>query len=285
MMNGGLSRLKESYVTLKKSEQKAARYTLDYPDQMVQMTVSELAEASGSSRSAIIRLCKTLGLKGYQELRLCVAGDLQALPPNGDAYKEIQPNSDIETIIASVSNNAIFSINETLKILDHTEANRAINWLDGAHRIDFYGSGASQLVAHDALVKFMRINRMCTAYADSHLQMTSAVTLTERDVAVAISYSGETLQTVECLKAAKAAGAHTVAITGYGSNTLGRLADAVLTIVSTESDVRSAATASRIVQLNVIDMLYLAVVSRNYQASLDCLNRSRVAIHDSFRLK
>lgn len=284
MLKGGLLRIKESIAAINPSERHAAKFILDHPESMIQMTVSELAEASGSSQSAIIRLCKSLGLKGYQDLKLRVAGDLQH-PSTGEEYQEISPTSDIATIINSVSNNNIYSINETLNILDPVKIEQAVYLLENAGRIDFYGTGASQLIAQDAQHKFMRINKPCTAYSDTHLQLTSAVTLTEHDTAVAFSYSGETVQVIECIKAAKERGAKTIGITRYGSNTLGGLVDIHIETLSTEADIRSAATSSRIVQLNIIDILYIAVAGHSYQESLENLNRSRNAITKSFRIK
>jgi DNA-binding MurR/RpiR family transcriptional regulator len=284
MLKGGLLRIKESISAINPSEYRAAQFILDHPKKMIGMTVSELAEASGSSQSAVIRLCKSLGLKGYQDLKLRVAGDLQ-YPSTGEEYKEISPASDIETIITSVSNNNIYSINETLNILDPARIEQAVDILEHAGRIDFYGTGASQLIAQDAQHKFMRINKFCTAYSDTHLQLTSAVTLTDRDVAVAFSYSGETVQVIECIKAAKENGAKTIGITRYGSNTLGNLVDIHIETLSTESDIRSAATSSRIVQFNIIDILFIAVAGHSYQKSLEHLNKSRTALTNSFRIK
>jgi DNA-binding MurR/RpiR family transcriptional regulator len=262
----------------------AAQYILENPEKMVGMTVSELAEASGASQSAVIRLCKSLGLKGYQDLKLRVAGDLQN-PTPGEEYKEISPTSDMKTIIASVSNNNVYSINETLNILDPEKMEEAVRLLEKAGRIDFYGTGASQLVAQDAQHKFMRINKTCTAYSDTHLQLTSAVTLTENDVAVAFSHSGETIQVIECIKAAKENGAKTIGITRYGANTIGHLVDVHIETLSTESDIRSAATSSRIVQLNIVDILYIAVAGHSYNESLAYLNKSRNALSKSYRVK
>ncbi|WP_051263201.1 MurR/RpiR family transcriptional regulator [Tuberibacillus calidus] len=284
MLKGGLRLIKETISSINPSERFAAQYILDNPEKMVRMTVSELAEASGSSQSAIIRLCKSLGLKGYQDLKLRVAGDLQN-SSTGEEYQEISPKSDIRTIISSVSNNNIYSINETLNILDPVKIEEAVYLIENAKRIDFYGTGASQLVAQDAQHKFMRINKACTAYSDTHLQLTSAVTLTENDVAVAFSHSGETIQVIECIKAAKENGAKTIGITRYGANTIGHLVDVHIETLSTESDIRSAATSSRIVQLNIVDILYIAVVGHNYHQSLTQLNKSRLAIDNCYRLK
>ena len=284
MLKGGLRLIKETIDTISPSERLAAQYILENPEKMVGMTVSELAEASGASQSAVIRLCKSLGLKGYQDLKLRVAGDLQN-PTPGEEYKEISPTSDMKTIIASVSNNNVYSINETLNILDPEKMEEAVRLLEKAGRIDFYGTGASQLVAQDAQHKFMRINKTCTAYSDTHLQLTSAVTLTENDVAVAFSHSGETIQVIECIKAAKENGAKTIGITRYGANTIGNLVDVHIETLSTESDIRSAATSSRIVQLNIVDILYIAVAGHSYNESLAYLNKSRKAINQNYRLK
>lgn len=285
MLKGGLSRVKESIGAINPSERYAAQYILEHPEDMIGMTVSQLAEASSSSPSAIIRLCKSLGLKGYQDLKLRVAGDVQDDSNKGEEYQEISPESNMATIITSVSNNNIYSINETLKILDTEKMEEASQLIENAGRIDFYGTGASQLVAQDALHKFMRINIACTAYPDTHLQLTSAVTLTDQDVAFAFSNSGETVQVVECIKAAKGRGAKTIGITRYGSNTLGDLVDVHIQTLSSESDIRSAATSSRIVQLNIIDILYIAIAGHRYEESLNYLNRSRSALNDSFKVK
>ncbi|WP_234946523.1 MurR/RpiR family transcriptional regulator [Bacillus sp. m3-13] len=170
-----------------------------------------------------------------------------------------------------------------MELLDKEEVTKAVELLHKAHRIDFYGVAASQLIAQDAQQKFMRINKLCTAYSDSHLQMTSATTMTKGDVAVGISYSGETTQTIEALREAKKAGAVTISITKYGNNTLKELSDISLSISSMESSIRSAATSSRISQLNVIDILFTAVAAIDFEQSVEYLKKSRETINKTYR--
>ncbi|MBB6672126.1 MurR/RpiR family transcriptional regulator [Cohnella nanjingensis] len=275
-MNGGLVRLREVLDQLTPSERKVAKFILEHPQSMIGLSVAQLADQSGGSQAAVIRLCKSMGFKGYQELMLKVAGDLQE--GVGYGYQEIQPQDSIASIVQHVSNNNIQSIRDTLKILDVAMITKAIDALYRAERIFFYGVGASNLVAQDAQHKFMRINKTSFAFTDTHLQMSSAATLTPRDVAVGISYSGETQNVVSSLKLAREKGTATISITKYGHTPVSALADIPLYMTSTENEIRVGATSSRITQLNVIDILYLGMASKDYEQSVKYLEMSREAV-------
>ncbi len=277
-MNGGLVRLREFKGNLTPSEKKIADYILFNPEQMIKSSIAELSKLCGGSPAAVIRLCKSVGFAGYQELKLAVSGDLQVQDKLG--YTEIRPHDLIETIVHTVSNNNIQSIKDTVKIIDMNMIGKAIEALKQGSRLYFYGIGASNLIALDAQYKFLRINRTSFSFTDAHLQLITAATMTENDVAVGISYSGETANVIACLKKAKAAGAATISITKYGSNSLSMVADIPLFISSTENEIRSGATASRITQLNVIDILYLGVASQNYEQSVIYLEKSREVIRE-----
>jgi DNA-binding MurR/RpiR family transcriptional regulator len=275
-VNGGLVRLREVCDKLNPSEKKVADYILQHPAQLIDLSVAQLAERSGASQAAIIRLCKTMGLKGYQDLKIKVAGDLHQDEIEG--YQEIRPHDSISTLIQNVSNNNIQSIRDTLKILDPAEVEKAVIALDEAERIFFYGIGASNLIAMDAQHKFLRMGRTCFTFADPHVQITSAVTLKPSDAVVGISYSGETKEVIRAVQIAKERGCTTISITKFGSTTLSGISDIPLCTSSTENEIRSGAMASRITQLNVIDILYLGVASRNYEQSVQVLEQSRQAI-------
>ena len=192
-----------------------------------------------------------------------------------DGYTDIQVGDDLETLIRNVSLNNKKSIDDTLEVLDFEEVHRAIEVLRTAGRIDFYGVGASGIIAQDAQQKFMRINRYANAFADSHLQATAATILSLGDAAVFISYSGETRDIVETLGFAKEAGAVTIAITKYGNSTLSEKADIRLQISSPETSMRSAASSSRIAQLNIIDILFTGIANLDYPEIKKYLDKTR----------
>ncbi len=282
-MNGGLVRLREIIQTITPSERKVASYILEQPQRLVGMSVAQLAEQSGGSQAAVIRLCKSAGFKGYQELMLKVAGDLrEECQPQG-GYQEIRPNDSIDQLIDNISANNIQSIRDTIKILDSGQVKQAIDALMEAKRIFFFGIGVSNLIATDAQHKFLRINRPCFAFTDADLQLISSVMLTPQDVVVGISYSGQTPVTAECMRLAREAGACTISLTRYGNTPISMLADIALHTSSTESNLRSGATSSRIAQLNVIDILYLGIASQDYERSLQALDRTHNVIRRSRR--
>ncbi|HEX7055785.1 MAG TPA: MurR/RpiR family transcriptional regulator [Bacilli bacterium] len=275
-MNGGLVRLREVRDSLTPSEKRIADYVLRQPEKLINLSVAQLAQLSGGSQAAIIRLCKSLGLKGFHELKIKVLGDLYDGEQAG--YQEILPKDSIASIINTVSNNNMMSIRDTIKILDNKMVEKAVRAIFQADRIFFFGLGASSLIGLDAQHKFMRINKTCFSFTDPHMQLTSAVTLTKNDVAVGISYSGETAHVVSCLQYANDNGAATISITKYGNTTVSQHADFPLFISSTENEIRSGAMSSRITQLNVIDILYLGVASLDYEKSRFYLEKSREAV-------
>ncbi|MEJ8304914.1 MurR/RpiR family transcriptional regulator [Saccharibacillus sacchari] len=278
-MNGGLIRLREGLESLNPSERKIADFILKTPEEAIQFSIAELASRSGASQAAIVRLCKTIGFKGYQDLKIKVAGDLQQAG-EAQGYQEIRPGDSVSAIVQSVSANNIQSIRDTLKILDEKMVEQAVECLASARNLYFFGVGASNLIAMDAQQKFLRIDKTSFSFADPHVQLTAALTASPEDAVICISYSGETKEVLKAAKLAKDNGCPVIGITKYGQSSLTKTADYPLCTASTENEIRSGAMASRITQLNLIDILYLSVASRNYEHSVTYLEKSRQAIKE-----
>lgn len=262
------------------SEKKVAKYIAENLDNVLGLSVEELSNRSGASKAAVIRFCKTIGFKGYRDLSIQLAAELALYQNDGsnEEYTDINVGDDVETILRNVSHHNVKAIEDTLLLTDVSQVQQAVELLRNAERIDFYGVGASAIVAQDAQNKFMRINKYATAYRESHLQLASAVNLGTSGVAVAISWSGETKDVVEAAKLAKESGAAVIAITQYGTTTLAKYADIHFGLSAPEATIRCGATSSRIAQLTMIDMLYYCLVSQNYSKYKVYLERSRTEV-------
>ena len=270
-------KIKQYQDYFKKSEKNAADYIIEHTEEIIGLSIADLALKSGASQAAIMRMCKTLDFSGYREFMIALAGELAAQKPEEQTdYADISPGDSIESIIKNISANSKKAIDDSNLILDVHEVNRAVEALWQADGIALYGVGGSGIVALDAQQKFMRINKSCYFYEDSYRQMTSTVNLKASDVALLISWSGETKEVVNMAGLLKELPVKTISITKYGNNTLSQLCDIKLQLLAPEFSMRIGATSSRIAQLNMIDILYTALVSENYAQVKSDLKKTRM---------
>lgn len=277
-LTGGLTMLSEMLNKLPPSEMKLASYILKYPREAITCTANELGEKSSTSGAAVIRLCKSLGLKGFQELKLRVAGDLQK-SKDDVGYRDIRPMEKHEKVIEKMTNNSIQALRETSEILSLDELTKAVEALSNASTIHFFGVGASSIIATDAQQKFLRINKNATAFSDIHMVAMQVANVQPNDVVVGISFSGETLEIIKILELAKKQGATTISLTSFGTSPVSDRADIKLcTSSSAEALFRSGATSSRLAQLHVIDILFMCVATQSYDTSIQYIDQTRDAI-------
>ncbi|SET06918.1 transcriptional regulator, RpiR family [Oceanobacillus limi] len=276
-MTGGLVMLTEMLPLLPPSEKKIASYIIENPEEAVTLTALELGKRSSTSGAAVIRLCKSLDLKGFQDLKFRIAGDLQKT--NDQGFRDVEPNEPLPSIIEKMTNNSIQTIRETVELLSTDELKKAVDLLRNANKIHFIGVGASGIIAHDAQQKFLRINKMAYAFSDIHMAATLVANAEQGDVVVGISFSGETQEVANVLELAKRNNIKTISLTRYGSSNVTEQADIRLyTSATKEPTFRSGATSSRIAQLQVIDILFMCVASLQYDQTVKHIDTTRDAI-------
>jgi DNA-binding MurR/RpiR family transcriptional regulator len=139
-----------------------------------------------------------------------------------------------------------------------------------------FGIGSSLLVAKDAQLKFLRINKKTYVSDDWHTQLLTATNMSPNDLGIIISYSGQTHEMIECAKAIREAGAESISITRFGNNPVKSLCKHHLYVAANESLFRSGAMSSRISLLNVIDILYTGYNNRQYDKSLELLAKTHI---------
>ncbi|PPA69956.1 RpiR family transcriptional regulator [Jeotgalibacillus proteolyticus] len=248
------------------SERKLADFIIQHPHEVIYMTVAQLGEASSTSSAAVVRLCKSLGLKGFQELKLRISGDLHK--DQEDHFSDIHPGENQESIVQKVTNNSIQAIKETTELVNYEALGKAVQALQNAQRIHFFGVGASGIIAQDAQQKFIRMNKETSAFSDIHNAGMYIANAKSTDVVVGISFSGETEETAKIMGLARARGATTISLTRYGASPVTQHAEINLFISASReipAPFRSGATSSRLAQLHMIDILFTSVVTNQYK--------------------
>ncbi len=255
-----------------------AERVLADPRAAAALTISELADSAHTSETTVLRFCKRLGMPGYPQLRLALAAESAQPRLRTVAESDINEHDTIDDIISKVAYADASAVEETAQQLDRAALDQAADAIARATRVDIYGIGASGVVGIDAQQKLHRIGVLAFAWNDPHIALTSATLLKPGDVAIGISHSGTTKETIEALSTARSRGATTIAITNFPLSRLVSTADLVLTTAARETSLRSGATASRIAALTVVDCLYIAVAHRDLERATQAVADTRAAV-------
>lgn len=272
-----LNAMQDKMDSLHPKERKLAVYLLEQPMEAVQMTITELAGRTGSSTATISRFCRMFHSQNFPEFKRKLAAEL-AGQGGAAQYQDIVAGNPLPDIVSAITANHLRSLTDTTRMLDLSQLRQAIDVLHRARRIDLYGSGTSGMVAQDFFSKLIRIGKAAAVFSDPHMQMTSAASLESCDVAVGISYSGETPETIHALGCAAERKAQTISITRFGTNPLASLAAVRLFTSSAEAGMRRGDMASRMAQLHVVDILFTGLVSEHFDEYVPRLEQSFQAV-------
>ena len=279
-----LVRIRGTLPSLRPAERRVADSVLADPAAAAELSISALARRCDTSETTVMRLCRSLGLERFPELRLALAraATREEARNGGQAQVsgDISPTDSLADVVHKIGFSDARAIEDTTSTLDLDALRRSADAVTGARRIDIYGVGASGFVCQDLHQKLHRIGLFAFAWPDPHAALTSAALLTDRDVALGISHTGTTIDTVEPLRIARRRGATTIAITNFASSPVTEHAGLVLTTAVRETTFRSGATASRIAQLAVVDCLFVAVAQRSYDTAMRALESTYAAVQD-----
>lgn len=264
-MNSGILKINEYYKTFTKQEKKLADFLLKNINEASVLTISELSKKSGVSCSTINRFAITLGYKGFKEFIRDMYHEANSLPVQENVYEinhENPLNMDIDTVIKVVCNLNIESIRNSLMMLEETKVLKAIEAIHKALRVVVYALSGSVAPALDLKFKFQRLGINCEVYDNPHSLILSATTLKSKDVVIALSYTGETKEILDALKYVKENGAKIIGITMVGNNSLSKICDICIEHSSVDKGLRTYSTRSRVVQENIIDILYIGLCTK-----------------------
>ena len=270
-MHQTVGKIKKNYAQLRASERKVADWVLCHAAKVPEMTMAQLAAAAGVSEPTVARFAEAAGFEGFSALKLALAKEASPAAPQRLLDVHVQPGDKLSTVPGKMISMALNALEDTRRMLDARSYEKAVRALASARLIDVYGVGNSAAVAQDMVVKLLRIGLACRAYPDSHLQQICASALGAGDVAVGISHSGATRDTVDALAIARARGATTIAITNFRGAEILRHADIALLTGDVETAFYTETMFSRISQLVIVDSLYMGVMLQDFDRFSDTL--------------
>ncbi len=262
--------------------QRVAEQVLTDPAGAARATIVELAERSGTSPATVTRFCRALGFEGYADLRLGIASETgRAARQAGwsvDIGREIQPDDSLERVLHQIMAADSRALRDTSTLLDLRAVAKAADAMAASTRVDIYGISGSALVGAEMQLCLHRIGLAAWSWTDVHNGLASAALLRVGDVALGVSHSGQTRETIEMLAEAGSSGATTIALTSFPRSPLAEVADIVLLHAMQATTFRPDALSGRHPQLVVLDLLYIAVAQRTHDRAHAALQATARAV-------
>lgn len=255
------------------SEKEVANYILEHPKEIINMSIREIAKETYSSPTTILRLCRKVGMNGFQEFRIAFNTEMSSEIFNSEVNEDI-PFYD-EDSLNSIANNIatinIRGIQDTLSNFDFDLMNEIIKLFKKGAYIDIYGDGSSLLSASEFRLKMLRLGINVHIEENFSNQCYQAVNSNIHHVAILISHSGESLNVTKILKILKKQNTKCIAITSDKNSTIAKQADFVIQNGSYENlyltkklEMYSSHTAVHF----ILDCLYSFYYINNYAENL-----------------
>lgn len=268
--------LSSIYNSLTRTEKKIADVIQQDPEAVVYITLTDLAEKAGTGETSVLRLCRKIGFKGYQEFKLSLAQDL--VVPVRNVHSEIEETDDIRSMAAKITAENTKAIENTLNMLDTAQMERAIDAIGAARKIYFFGVGSSGNTALDAKYRFMRLGYDTEAVIDPHMMAMNAALMRDGDVVFAVSTTGSTKDIVDAVRLAKEKSVFLICLTSHLRSPLTQYADVVLLSKSRETPLQGGAFSSKLSQIHVLDILSTATAIRFKDKAYEALGRTSKSV-------
>ena len=264
------------------SEKNIARYILNHGETVLNLSIKQLAKNTYTSPATIVRLCHKLGLEGYQDFKIKYSAELQYDNKNLiDVNFPFSKDDSTWQIVNKIAQLHQEALQDTLNLIDIDNLDQIVALVDQAKKIYLFGFGNSLLVGLDFQHKMMRINKLVEIRPNSGEQGFLSYTCTTEDIAIIISYSGETNELIDIAKSLKRRHIKVVAITSIGDNRLSKYSDYLINTGSREKIFSKIAPyASKTSISYILDLIFSCLFKLNYDQNIEeKLNNDKMFDH------
>lgn len=248
-----------AYDSLFDAEKKVADYLMNYPEESIEMSVSELAKKCEASQATIVRVCKKIGCSGFHQLKIKMAREMR------EKEEHVITNEvNVDQIEVSLRNILASKVEELTETLNHIEEDTMrdiIHHVVNARIVEFAAMGNTIPIALDGSYKFNQLGIPAVSSTIWETQQAFAFTLKKGDVLIAISASGASKHLLTMAEVAHKSGAVVIAITNQPHSPLAETSDYVFVTATRENIFHEQTSFTRMAAMAVIDSLFLLLFS------------------------
>jgi len=265
---GTLIRLRGLYPSLKTALRKVADGILRQPEMAIYASVNEVAAMASVSEATVMRFCRILGFKGFQDFKIALAREM--VIPSPRLHEEVGGEDDA-ALVHKVFQTSGAALQDTLEILEIGAMKEAAQLLLQARQVMVVGVGGSGPAVAYAGNRFLLLGLKASMYTDFYLMLMAVSQLSREDVVLAISNLGTTREILETVGIAREKGARVMCITNNSLSPLARACNPALVTASREMTLPEEAVASLVCQISILDALFALITQARGDQSRETL--------------
>jgi DNA-binding MurR/RpiR family transcriptional regulator len=253
-------RLQSQFAELPPALARVAKHVINYPTETTRLSIEALSRVTESGQASIVRLAHVLGFDSFRAFKLALAAQCGAPGAEGGDRRTVDE-------VDRLRRDMVESLDGTGTLLDRAVLLQAATAIVSSRHVNIYGAGVSAMVGDILAAKLLRAGVWAISYGDNNIGLEVIGPVSRDAVAIAISDSGATVETVRLLRAARAAGAITIAITSGRSSPVVAQADLVLLTAPIAQPPSPGFVTTLVAQIFVAQALVEAVASKGAQKS------------------
>lgn len=269
--------IRTKYNTLSDSQKEVAKYILENPDKVMMHTLNEVAAACNVSETTVLRFLHKLNYNSYQLFRINLTQEISVNKPEA-VYEDVSFQDSTNDVIEKIIHSTVSSVADSRQIIDTDSVEQVVKKILDAKRIIVAGVGASGFIAQDMHHKLIKLGLDAVCSNDAHIMNILATGLDSESFLLLFSHSGESREVLDMAAIAAEHRCEIGAVTSYARSSLANKAKYVLCSSSHETMFRSDAMTSRIVQIVIIDILYVRLVTMMGDGIMPQIYNSRRAV-------
>lgn len=253
---------------MSESEEAIASFVLSLGEELKKYSTRNIAEATFTSPATVVRLCKKLDFKGFDDFKEQFLKEIEYLDQQ---YGKIDANFPFQKDDTMM--NAAFKIyqlyedtvRDSMSLLHHDSLQQALRLLKYSQTVYVFCFGTALNLAESFRERMLKIGKQVIISNNMNYQLYEVDCIPKGDVAILISYSGETEKILLIAETCRKKGIPIIAITSFGENTLSKMASCKLIMSTKESMFHNLGDFSTHLSIHfILDVLYSTYFLMNY---------------------
>ncbi len=254
-------------------EESIASFILSLGEDLKKYSTRNIAEATYTSPASVVRLCKKLDFKGFEDFKVQFLKEIEYLDRQYgkvDANFPFKKEDTMMNAAHKISHLYEDTIKDTMTLLHHDSLQKALKLLRYSQSIHIYSFGTALNFAESFKERMLKTGKNVIISNNMDYQLYEANCISKGDVAILISYSGETEKIIRIAETCQKRGIPSIAITSFGENTLSKMVSCTLLMSTKESMFHNIADFSSHLSIHfILDILYGTYFLMNYDENYE----------------